>query len=235
MKLFANQINSRRSRGVSLTLYYHPLASFCWKVLIALYENARPFEKRLINLGESADKAALEELWPFGKFPAIRDHTQQRDLAETSIIIEYLDRFGAGPQPLIPTDWDDALEVRLWDRIFDNYVQGPMQQIVTDRMRNLRLDLTKERSTLQTAYRMLDRHLASRTWVGRKGFSMADCAAAPALFYASTLEPIPGELGHLGGYFDRLLQRASFQRVLEEAKPYFQYYPFAENIPPQFR
>ena len=220
---------------MALTLYYHPLASFCWKVLIALYENGTTFEKRVINLGDPADKAALEELWPFAKFPALRDPAHQRDVAETSIIIEYLDRFWAGPQPLIPTDWDDALEVRLWDRVFDNHVQGPMQQIVADRMRNTRLDLTKERATLLTAYRMLDRHLASRTWVGRKMFSMADCAAAPALVYASTLEPIPGELGRLGEYFERLLKRASFQRVLEEAKPYFQFYPFAENIPPQFR
>lgn len=220
---------------MSLTLYYHPLASFCWKVLIALYENGISFEKRLINLGDPADKAALEELWPFAKFPVIHDPAQQRDLAESSIIIEYLDRFWAGPQPLIPTDWDEALEVRLWDRILDNHVHGPIQQIVADRMRDTRLDLGRERATILTAYRMLDRHLASRTWVGRNGFSMADCAAAPVLFYASTLERIPGELGRLVGYFERLLQRASIQRVLEEAKPYFQFYPFAENIPPRFR
>ena len=220
---------------MSLTLYYHPLASFCWKVLIALYESGTAFEARVINLADPADKAALEELWALAKFPAIRDHTHRRDLAETSVIIEYLDRFWAGPQPLIPVDWEDALEVRLWDRVFDNHVQGPMQQMVVDRMRNSGLDLTKERATLQTVYRMLERQLESRSWVGRTGFSMADCAAAPALFYASTLEPIPAELGRLGGYFERLLKRASVQRVLEEAKPYFQYYPFAENIPARFR
>jgi glutathione S-transferase len=220
---------------MSLTLYYHPLSSFCWKALTALYENGIPFEKRVINLADPADKAALEQLWPLAKFPALRDHTHRRDLAESSIIIEYLDRYWAGPQPLIPGDWNDALEVRLWDRVFDNHIQGPMQQMVIDRMRNTKLDLAKERSTLRTAYRMLERHLGSRTWVGRDGFSMADCAAVPALFYASTLEPIPEELGRLGGYLDRLLQRPSVQRVLEEAKPFFQYYPFAENIPARFR
>jgi glutathione S-transferase len=220
---------------MSLTLYYHPLASFCWKVLIALYEGGTAFEKKVVNLADPADKAALEELWPLAKFPVIRDHVRQRNLAETSVIIEYLDRYWGGPQPLIPADWDDALEVRLWDRVFDNHVQGPMQQIVADRMHRWELDLTKERATLLTAYRMLDRHLESRTWVGRHGFSMADCAAAPALFYASTLEAIPEELGRLGEYFERLLKRASCQRVLEEAKPFFQYYPFAENIPPRFR
>jgi glutathione S-transferase len=220
---------------MALTLYYHPLASFCWKVLIALYENGTSFEKRVINLGDPTEKAALEALWPFAKFPVIRDPAHQRDLAESSIIIEYLDRFWAGPQPLIPTDWEEALEVRLWDRILDNHVHVPMQQIVADRLRNTSLDLHKERATILTAYRMLDRRLVARTWVGGTAFSMADCAAAPALFYASTLEPIPGELGRLGEYFDRLAQRASFQRVLEEAKPYFQFYPFAANIPPQYR
>jgi glutathione S-transferase len=220
---------------MSLTLYYHPLSSYCWKALIALYENGVPFEKRVINLADPTDKAALEEVWPLTKFPAIRDHRNRRDLAETSIILEYLDRYWAGPQPLIPGNWDDALEVRLWDRVFDNHLQGPMQQVVADRMRNTHLDLTKERATLVKAYRLLDRHLVSRTWVGREGFSMADCAAAPALFYASTLEPVGADLGHLSAYFERLLQRASVQRVLEEAKPYFQYYPFAENIPARFR
>jgi glutathione S-transferase len=220
---------------MSLTLYYHPLAAFCWKVLIALYESGIPFEKKLINLGDPADKAALEELWPFAKFPAIRDHTHQRDLAETSIIIEYLDRYWTGPQPLIPADWEDALEVRFWDRVCDCHVLGPMQQIVGDRMRSTNLDLSRERATLATAYRLLDRHLVSRTWFGRGGFSMADCAAAPALFYARTLEPIPDGLHGLGEYFERLLKRPSFRRVLEEAQPYFQFYPFAENIQARFR
>ena len=220
---------------MSLTLYYHPLASFCWKVLVALYENDVPFERRIINLGDAADKAALEQLWPFAKFPVIRDHERNRDIAETSIIIEYLQRFSAGRTALIPSDWDDALEVRLWDRILDNYVQGPMQQIVADRMRNTNLDLTRERATLATAYRMLERQLASGTWISRQGFSMADCAAAPALFYASTLEAIPAELARLREYTDRLFARASFQRVLEEARPFFEYYPFADQIPARFR
>jgi glutathione S-transferase len=220
---------------MSLTLYYHPLSSFCWKVLVALYENDVPFERRIINLGDAADRAALEQLWPLAKFPVIRDHERNRDIAETSIIIEYLQLFWAGRTPLIPSDGDEALEVRLWDRIFDNYIQGPMQQIVADRMRKTNLNLTRERTTLSIAYRMLERQLASRAWIGRQGFSMADCAAAPALFYASTLEVIPAELARLREYVDRLFARASFQRVLEEAKPYFVFYPFAAQIPARFR
>src|ERR1700736_2249106 len=112
---------------MSLTLYYHPLASFCHKVLVALYENAIEFERRVINLADDADRAELQAIWPIGKFPVIRDHVRNRDLAETTIIIGYLDRFFAGGRPLIPGGWEDALEVRLWDRFFDQYLQGPMQ------------------------------------------------------------------------------------------------------------
>jgi glutathione S-transferase len=220
---------------MTVTLYYHPLSSYCWKVLIALYENGTPFEKRAINLADPGDRAVLAQHWPLAKFPVIHDHAHMRDLAESSIIIEYLDRYWAGPQPLISGDWDEALEVRLWDRVFDNHVQGPMQQMVVDRMRNTQLDLSKERATLLTAYRLLDRHLDSRTWMGRPGFSLADCAAAPALFYARAIEPIPVELEHLGEYFERLVKRPSVQRVLEEAKPYFQYFPFADNLQARFR
>lgn len=217
-----------------LSLYYHPLASFCHKVLIALYENSVEFERRVINLADDADRAELQALWPFAKFPVIRDLARKRDLAEASIIIEYLDRYFAA-EPLIPRDWDEALEVRLWDRIFDNYVQVPLQQLVADRMRGAKGDTTKERSTLKTAYGMVDRHMASRVWVAGRGFSMADCAAAPALFYASSIQPFADEHLHLKAYFDRLTERPSFHRVLEEAKPYFSLYPFADAIPTQFR
>jgi glutathione S-transferase len=218
-----------------LTLYYHPLASFCHKVLIALYEHGIEFERRVINLADDAERAELQAIWPFGKFPVIRDHARKRDLAEATIIIEYLERYFATEPSLIPRDWDDALEARLWDRIFDNHVQQPLQQLVTDRMRGANGDMTKERSTLETAYRMLDRHMASRIWVAGRGFSMADCAAAPALFYVSTIQPFPNDHHHLRAYFDRLMERPSVHRVLEEAKPYFSFYPFAEGIPKKFR
>jgi len=220
---------------MSLRLYYHPLASFCHKVLIALYENSTVFDRRIINLRDDADRAELLALWPIGKFPVIRDLARKRDLAESSIIIEYLDRFFAGERPLIPGEWEDALQVRLWDRFFDNYLQGPLQQIVGDRMRGANGDMSKERTTLETAYRMIDEQMISRTWVASRGFSMADCAAAPALFYTSTLQPFPQKLGHLRAYFDRLMERPSVQRVIEEAKPYFPLYPFADAIAQRFR
>jgi glutathione S-transferase len=220
---------------MSLTLYYHPLSSFCHKVLVALYENGCEFEKRVIDLGNETDRAELQAIWPFCKFPVLRDHVRNRDVAESSIIIDYLDHFFNGAGPLIPRNWEDALEVRYWDRLFDNYVQGPMQQIVRDRITNAQGALTHERATLDTAYGLIERHMASRIWAAGQNFSMADCAAAPALFYASTVQPFPKDSRNLSAYLDRLTQRPSFQRVLNEAKPYFSLYPFADALPEQFR
>jgi glutathione S-transferase len=219
---------------MSVTLYYHPLASYCHKVLIALYEQGTPFNKRLINLGDPADRAELEAIWPLVKFPVIRDHARNRDLAESSTIIEYLDHFHAGPQPLVPRDWDAALEARLWDRFFDNHVQGPMQAIVADRLSGVNSAMARERAALHTAYRMIEQRMASRQWMAGEAFSMADCAAAPALFYAATLEPFPAPMQHLAAYFERLIARPSVQRVLDEARPFFKFYPFVEAMPERF-
>ncbi|QJC80128.1 glutathione S-transferase family protein [Pseudomonas umsongensis] len=218
-----------------LTLYYHPLSSFCHKVLIALYEYDIDFQRRVIDLSSAADRAELEALWPLCKFPVIRDHTHPQGLAESSVIIEYLDRFHGGGRCLLPGDWDTALQVRLWDRFFDQYVQVPLQQIVADRIRATNGDLSRERAMLTTAYGMLERQLATRTWVASPDFSLADCAAAPALFYASTLVPFSDDCQHLSTYFDRLVQRPSFRRVIDEARPWFAFYPFAEAIPQRFR
>jgi glutathione S-transferase len=220
---------------MSLTLYYHPLSSFCHKVLIALYEHGIEFEGRIIDLGNEADRAELQALWPLCKFPVIRDHTHKRVLPESTVIIEYLDRVYPGQSRLIPDDWDTALDVRLWDRFFDHYVQGPLQQIVGDRLRGAHGDLSKERSMLMTAYGMLDHRMASRIWLAGAEFTLADCAAAPALFYTSTLLPFPDDYRHLSAYFERLMQRPSIQRVIDEARPYFSLYPFAEAIPTRFR
>ena len=220
---------------MALTLYYHPLASFCHKVLIALYEHDVEFDKRVIDLGNEAERAELEAIWPVGKFPVIRDHERRRDVPETTIIIEYLDRFFAGSQRMIPVDWGQALDVRLWDRFFDSYVHAPMQRIVSDRISGSHGDVSGERGMLRTAYTMLEQRLGTRTWIAGDGFSMADCAAAPALFYAATVEPFGDDSMHLAAYFDRLVGRASVHRVLEEAKPYFAMYPFAESIPARFR
>ncbi|MDF9906725.1 UNVERIFIED_ORG: glutathione S-transferase [Pseudomonas reinekei] len=220
---------------MSLTLYFHPLSSFCHKALIALYELDIEFEKRVIDLGNDADRAELQALWPIGKFPVLRDHTRQKNVPESSVIIEYLDQLHAGQAHLIPHDWEAALEVRLWDRFFDLHVQVPMQKIVADRLNAANGDLSRERAALTTAYGLLERQLAANTWVASPAFSMADCAAAPALFYASTLVSFVDEHRHLNAYFDRLTERPSVKRVIDEARPWFAWYPFAEAIPERFR
>jgi glutathione S-transferase len=178
---------------------------------------------------------SFEPCGPSASFPVIRDLAHQRNLAESSIIIEYLDRMYPGKPPLIPDDWNTALEVRLWDRFFDNHVQGPVQKIVGNRLRGENGDLSGERAQLQTAYAMLDQHIGARPWVASPDFSLADCAAAPALFYACTLEPFPEDHRHLNAYFERLVQRPSVQRVIDEARPYFSMYPFVEAIAERFR
>ena len=228
------EATSLEELNMSLTLYYHPLSSYCHKVLIALYEHGVDFEKRIIDLGNAEEKAELQALWPIGKFPVFRDHTAQFDVAESTIIIEYLDHYFAGQTRLIPGNWDTALEVRLWDRICDNYLQTPLQHIVLDRIITANGNLTQQRSTLQTVYGMLDRQLVNGTWLASDEFSLADCAAAPALFYASTLEQIPEEQVHLNAYFEQLMNRPSVQQVIDEARPYFSLYPFEQDIPQRF-
>ena len=117
---------------MTLILYYHPFSSFCQKVLVALYERDVPFERVVVDLGDPEQKAALERLWPMGKFPVLRDEARAVTVPESSLIVEYLDGAHPGPPPLVPADPDTALKARLWDRFFDQYVELPLQKVVGD-------------------------------------------------------------------------------------------------------
>ena len=216
---------------MSLTLFHHPLSSYCQKVLIALRELDLPFEARFVDLGNPDDRAVLAEHWPLCKFPVLHDAARNRSLPESSVIIEYVDRLGPGGPRLVPTAWESAIEVRLWDRIFDNHVQTPMQQIVADRLHQSNGDMSAQRALLEATYRVIDRQVASGSWVAGGQFSLADCAAAPALFYASAVQPFPASLRHLAGYFDRLMARPSVRKTVDAAEPYFNLFPFADAIP----
>lgn len=224
---------------MSLVLYQHPLASFCHKVLMALYENGTPFESRIIDLGNAESRASLARLWPLAKFPVLRDEALDSTIPETSIIIEYLDRHYPGATQLLPTDLSDALCVRLWDRFFDLYVQDPMQKIVADVLRanedKSPQSVSEAQALLSTAYGMIEKQLDGKTWITGDSLTMADCAAAPALFYAETLVPFGEGHERLKAYYQRLLERPSFARVLKEAMPYFHMYPYNEKLPAQFR
>lgn len=215
---------------MSLTLHMHPLSSYCWKALIALYENDTPFEARVLDLSDPAVVAGFKALWPTTKMPLLCDTARDRTVPETSIIIEYLQTTYTGPVRFIPDDPDAALRTRLMDRLFDLYVMTPMQAIAGDRIRPA--DVAKDpygvaqaRRQLAMAYDLIETELAGRTWAAGEDFSLADCAAAPALFYANKLAPLGEDHPNLSAYLDRLLARPSFVRVLQEAEPYFAMFP----------
>ena len=214
---------------MSLVLHYHPLASYCHKVLIALYENEVPFVPQLVDLGDPTQRAEFLRVWPIGKFPVLRDEAREKTIPESSIIIEYLQQHYPGKVKLIPEIADDARETRLLDRFFDTYVHEPMQKIVTDRLRPAGSDdphgVEHARKTMRTAFDMLEKDMAQRNWAAGESFGLADCAAAPALFYANKVMPIADHHPHLARYLDRLMQRPSYARVLAEAQPYFAMFP----------
>lgn len=230
---------ARRDGAASrLELFYHPLASYCHKVLLGLYENDTAFVPRQVDLMDADASAAFLALWPVGKMPVLRDGNVDRVIPETSIILEYLDTHYPGARRLLPTDAELALEARLWDRFFDLYVQTPMQKIVVDRLhaeseRDAR-GVAEAREGLRRAYAVLEQRLTGRVWAVGDHFGFADCAAAPALFYAGILEPFAPSHPHVSAYFERLLARPSFARVLTEAQPYFQNFPYKEAMPARF-
>lgn len=214
---------------MALILHYHPLASFCWKVLIALYENGTRFEPKLVNPGDAASRAEFAALWPMAKMPLLEDRARGHIIPETSIIIDYLDLHYPGPIRFVPEDPERARTVRLWDRICDNYLQGPMQKIVGDRLRSEGdkdpFGVAEARVSLAGAMDMFERQAADRRWTAGDEFTLADCAAAPALFYADKVMPIAHSHPNAQALLERLKARPSFERVLAEAEPYFQYFP----------
>jgi len=214
---------------MTLKLYLHPLSSFCQKVLIALYENDTPFDPQMVDLMSEEGRAEYLKLWPIGKMPVLRDEKRDRMVPETTIIIEYLQRFYPGPTAFVPDDAEQALQVRLRDRFFDLYVNDPMQKIVGDKLRpsgqNDPAGVAQAKSLLEVSYGLIDKEMASKIWACGEVFSLADCAAGPALFYAEKVLPFRDRYEHLAAYFDRLLQRPSYARALREAEPYMNLFP----------
>jgi glutathione S-transferase len=214
---------------MSLMLHFHPLSSFCQKALVALYENDTPFTPHLVDLGDTASAAAFKALWPIGKFPVLHDDARNWTVPESTIIIEYLALHYPGPVELVARDADVARQERFYDRFIDLYIMQPMQRIVGDRLRPAEakdpLGVQQARAQLETALGMLDRDIATKTWVMGERFGMADCAAAPALYYANEINPLAGRHHNVAAYFDRLMRRPSFARAVEEAGPYRHLFP----------
>ena len=210
-----------------MKFYGHPFSSYCQKALIALYENAIAFEFRILAQDDKRTAAEHEALWPLKRMPVLVDG--DRTVPEASIVVEYLDIHYPGKTRFIPPDEDAALEVRMLDRFFDNYIMTPMQKIVLDVIRTPDArdphGVADARKLLDAAYAWLEKSLHGRTWASGDNFSLADCAAAPALFYADWVHPIGQSCASVRSYRSRLLSRPSFARAVDEARPYRPLFP----------
>lgn len=213
-------------KASELALFGHPFSSYCQKVLIALYENAIPFELRLLG-GDERVWAELAALWPIRRMPVLVD--RGRPIMEASIIIEHLGLHHPGPVQLIPVDPGTALDARLMDRFFDNYIMTPVQKIVGDCLRPAEHrdahGVTEAQALLDRAYAWLEDTLQGREWAAGDTFSVADCAAAPSLFYADWVHGIPAALVNLRSFRARLLARPSIAQAVDEARPYRHLFP----------
>ena len=213
---------------MSLTLYLHPLSSYCHKALTALYENGTPFTPHNVNLMDEGEARAFKAIWPVGKFPVLRDG--DRVIPESTAIIEYLAIHHPGATALVPKDAEAAFEVRAQDRFYDLHVHTPMQQIVGYRLRPAdKKDAYGEeraRAALGTGLAIAEKAMTGRTWAAGGDFSMADCAAAPPLFYCDlVVDPLAGRYPNLAAYLERLKQRPSYARALKEAEPFLHMVP----------
>jgi glutathione S-transferase len=214
---------------MTLRLYYHPFSSFCQKVLVALYEREVPFEGVVLDFSDPEQKAEFERVWPMGKFPVLRDDARGETVPESSVIIEYLDQVHPGPPPLVPADPESALKARQWDRFFDHYVEVPLQKVVGDTFRpeggRDPHGVGEARIVLGRAYDLLEERLEeAEAWVAGDAFTLADCGAAPALFYANMVEPFAGR-PRLEAYYSRLRTRPSFVRAVDEARRFRHFFP----------
>lgn len=212
---------------MTLKLYAHPFSSYCQKALVALYENGTRFEWRLLSHDNPQVLEEFAALWPLKRFPVLVD--EDRTVIEASIIIEYLELHYPGPTRLIPADPMAAIEVRTMDRFFDNYISTPQQKIVFNTLRSEAdrdpYGVTEARSMLDSAYGWLDKVMADREWAAGDHFSLADCGAAPFLFYADWTHRIDASFANVIAYRQRLLARPSFARAVDEARPYRPLFP----------
>ena len=216
---------------MSLTLYFHPLSSFCWKALVALYDTDVLFEPKMVNLGDPAERAAFQAVWPLAKFPVLCDAARGRTTPESTIIIDYLAQYYPAAAELIPADPVRARQVRLLDRLIDNYIHLPFQQVVGERLRpegqHDPFGADQARGVIRQGYDLVAPMIAG-PWATGETFTLADCAALPALHYADYAVSLAGWPA-LAAYLERLRARPSVARVLREAQPFFKYFPLAND------
>ena len=213
---------------MTLILYYHPFSSYCQKAMMALYEKELAFSPFLIDLQDQRARAQFAAIWPYAKFPVLHDTAASLTLPEATIIAEYADELGTAGPRLIPEKAIEARNVRLFDRLLDNYLHTPLQKIVGDRLRPPGTGdahgVAGARATLATTYKLLESRIAERGWIAGPDFTLADCAAAAPLFYAARLAPLDDH-PRLAAYLKRVMERPSFRRCLDEARPFRHFFP----------
>jgi glutathione S-transferase len=220
---------------MTLLLYYHPFSSYCQKALMALYEKEVAFQPFLIDLANPRDRGQFAAIWPYAKFPVLHDVGAGVTLPEATVIAEYADGLSeAGPR-LLPAKPDELRGIRLFDRILDNYLHAPLQKIVGDRLRppgqSDAHGVAEARATLATTYKLLETRLSDVGWMAGGSFSLADCAAAPPLFYAARVAPFSSHR-RLSAYLKRVMERPSFRRCLDEARAHRSLFPAAIDDAP---
>lgn len=212
---------------MTLELFAHPFSSYCQKVLIALREKGLDFELRLLEPGQADTQAEFARLWPLQRMPLLR--AGETVLMESTLIIEWLDLQHPDTPRLLPADPQAALPVRLFDRLFDQYLMTPMQKLVFDCLRPAEKrdahGVAEAHALLERAYAWLDSQLPEAGWAAGAQFSLADCAAAPALFYADWVHEIPAQHPKLRAYRQRLLAHPSVARAVDEGRPYRSWFP----------
>lgn len=210
-----------------MKLYGHPFSSYTQKALAALYENGTPFEFMMLSPEHPEIYAEFARRWPIQRFPILVEG--ERQVMEATCVIEYLDAHHPGAVRFIPQDADNAIEVRMLDRFFDNYIHAQLQRIVGNALREPAdrdpYEVSEARARLDIAYAWLDKHMADREWAAADAFTLADCAAAPALFYADWAHPIGAQFRSVQAYRKRLLARPSFARCVEGGRPYRHLFP----------
>jgi len=213
---------------MTLKLYFHPLSSFCHKALIALYENDIPFEPVSVNLADAQSSAEMRALWPIAKFPVLRDEARGMTVPEATAIIEYLDLHYAA-RKLLPADPDRAIKARIWDRFFDLYIHLHMQKITGDQLRPAEArdahGVADAKATIEKSYAIFETEVGAKQWALGDDYSIVDCAASPALFYASLAVPFSDATPRLKAYYQRLVRRPSYLRALKGAEPFFNWFP----------
>jgi glutathione S-transferase len=214
---------------MSLTLYLHPLSSYCHKALIALYESSLPFEAKLVDLGNPAERDAFRKVWGLARFPVLHDASRSRTIPESTSIIEYLARHYPGPVKLLPEDPDLALQVRAADRFYDLHIHTPLQKIVGDMLRPADahdpVGVSQAKAQIAIALGIAENEMVRSEWAAGEHFSLADCSAAPPLFFLNIMTPLAREFPRMSAYLDRMKARPSYARALREAQPYLHYFP----------